>query len=167
MRGKVIATGMLGALVLCAGCGSDRDKGTEAESFTGGLAMKRLQCGDECSYGEIASDFAVRNTKDSFASVWKKLFQGEPPQVDFTAQVVLIALRGQQQTLGNDIRIVGAEKKGETLLVRVKLINKTGLPRRKQCSPYDVVTVEKLPGIKAYQFVNVENDEQLEQTEAL
>jgi hypothetical protein len=167
MRGKVIVTGMMAALVFCAGCGSERNKGSDGDSFTGGLAMKRLQSGDECSYDEIASDFAVRNTKDGFASVWRKLLKGEPPAIDFGSQVILIALRGQQQTLGNDIRIVGAERKGEVLVVRVKLINKTGLPRRKQCSPYDVVAIEKLQGIRAYRFVNVENDEQLEQTEAL
>lgn len=164
MRSKAFLVGVVVALTLSVGCG--RSKPADGDSFTGKLALKRLQRGEQCSYDEMGSDFAVRNTKNSYAALWKKLFKGEPPELDLDSYEVLVALRGQQQDLKNTIEIVGADQDGEAVVVRVKMHMATGLPRRKQCSPYDVVALKKVKGVKVYRFVDAGTGEQLERTEA-
>lgn len=157
----------VGLLALFAGCGgSDRDE-ADLDSFSGGLAIQRLGSGEECAYDEMKMDFAVRGTDGSYKSVWKKLFGASAPSADLNGKVVLLALRGQQPKSGNDIRIVGADAKGETMEIQVKLLKASGLSSRKVCSPYDVVVVEKPEGVMTYRFVDADTGKLLEETEAL
>jgi len=162
MRPKAFLVGVMVGLTFSAGCAKKQVE----DSFTGKLTLKRIQRGEQCSYEEMGSDFAVRNTKNSYVALWKKLFKGEPPELDLDTYEVLVALRGQQQDLKNTIEIVGADQDGELVVVRVKMHQPTGLPRRKQCSPYDVVALKKVQGVKHYRFMNADTGEKLEQTEA-
>jgi len=161
IRARLASTFWVVALLL-AGCGGGKKE--DFDSFAGTLQMSRLQKGEDYTYREMKPDFAVRTKSNSFNSVWKKLFGAAAPKVELNGKAALFALRGLQQSTGDQIRIRGAEVKGDVMEIKVKLLKISG--KKGQCSPFDVVLVDAPDSVKSFKFIDVDSGKLLEDAKA-
>lgn len=64
----------------------------------------------------------------------------------------------------SQIRIKGAEVKGDVMEIKVKLLTITG--KKGQCSPFDVVIVDSPDSVTSFKFIDVDSGELLENANA-
>ena len=124
--------------------------------------------------GSIIEDpfCVVVRDRAAWHDVWKRIYQHnpsngpypEPPEIDFSREMVIVAAMGQRPTSGYEIIIEGAYERDDRLEVVVKSVitARCGLVYTMVTSPIDIVRLPKIERPVVFREIEVVPDCKLE-----
>lgn len=135
---------LLLALAL-TGCATDTTDVTDATTVAGGNVEQRIiATGSNAAVEPDAPKTVTISKAEEYRSIWESTIGGgQPPEVDFSKESVVILLAGQRRTGGYSVVPRGVSLDGRTLVVDAA-INKPpadAIVTQALTSPYAVIAV--------------------------